>query len=153
MTPLRARLFSPPNMVPDAGIDLRRRRGVEFRPKDITIPLRPYPGFWFWPISGATVDEIIESAAQVFGVSVNDIKGHARNKPLVTYRMATVAICRRLSLLSLPRIGQRFGSRNHTAVLHAVRKMQPHIDAVATELPADAPALEWARAMRRRIGS
>jgi hypothetical protein len=152
MTPLRKRLMNPPNAVPDTGIDLRRPAAnrISFNPRDITKP-KPYPGHWFWFLHDNTVETIIETCSEVFRVGIEDIKGTARHRPLIHYRMATMAICCHLSTLSLTRIGKRFGKCDHTSVLNANKKMASHMTAVAAELPADASPIEWAQAMKRRI--
>ncbi len=152
MDPIRARLMNPPNAVPDTGIDLHRQRGIDFHPKDITKP-KPYPGFWFWPVSTTTTaDDIIDAAADIFDVSAADLRSSARHQPLVHYRMATMAICCRLTSLSTTRIGQKFGGRDHATVISARKRMALHIEAIAAELSPDAPVADWARAIKMRIG-
>ncbi len=153
MTPLRARLMSPPNAVPDPGIDLHRRANLApFAPMDITKP-KPYPGFWFWPIEEKlTIDAIMESCSEVFEVSISDLRSPSRHMPLVKYRMAAMAICCHLSHLALIRIGQKFGGRDHCTVLNARKKMAFHMAAVAATLPEVASTRDWAAAMKARLG-
>jgi hypothetical protein len=159
MTPLRARLFNPSNAVPDTGIDLRR-------PNPNVVPIkRPFvwPGnlcgeFWLphdvpghAPPDRSQLERIKKAVSQVWPVSVVVLESARRHRRAVIPRQVALALCRRLTKQSLPQIGRAFGGRDHTTVFHAVRKMQPHIDAVAAELAANATALEWARAMKRRI--
>lgn len=140
---------------------------VGFRPRDIAKPIpeveRPkYLCAEFWLPWDTFLDEaprfnpfstadIIKAGADVFGISVADTKSGRRTKPLVRYRMAIVAIARQLTKHSLPQLGRRFGNRDHTTMLHAIRKMQPHIAAVAAELRTDATPTEWALAMQARL--
>jgi chromosomal replication initiator protein len=57
-------------------------------------------------------------------VTVGDIKSHRRTANVVRPRQLAMYMVKKLTLLSLPQIGHRFGMRDHTTVLHAVRKME-----------------------------
>jgi chromosomal replication initiator protein len=71
-----------------------------------------------------TVDQIMASTADYFGVSLEDLTGHSRSRVLVNARQVAMYLCRELTELSLPRIGQAFGGRDHTTVMHADRKIR-----------------------------
>jgi len=71
-----------------------------------------------------TADEIMEATSEYFGVSVDDLKGQSRSRVLVNARQVAMYLCRELTDLSLPRIGQAFGGRDHTTVMHADRKIR-----------------------------
>ncbi len=71
-----------------------------------------------------TADQIMASTADYFGVSLDDLKGHSRSRVLVNARQVAMYLCRELTDLSLPRIGQAFGGRDHTTVMHADRKIR-----------------------------
>ena len=71
-----------------------------------------------------TADQIMEATAEYFGVGVDDIRGQSRSRVLVNARQVAMYICRELTDLSLPRIGQAFGGRDHTTVMHADRKIR-----------------------------
>ena len=64
------------------------------------------------------------STAEYFGVSLEDLRGHSRVRVLVNARQVAMYLCRELTDLSLPRIGQAFGGRDHTTVMHADRKIR-----------------------------
>jgi len=70
-----------------------------------------------------TATIIMSVTAEYFGVSVDDLKGHSRSRVLVTARQIAMYLCRELTELSLPRTGQIFGGKDHTTVMHAVRKI------------------------------
>ncbi|WP_269799148.1 chromosomal replication initiator protein DnaA [Glycomyces xiaoerkulensis] len=71
-----------------------------------------------------TVDQIMQSTADYFGVQVSDLKGNSRSRVLVNARQVAMYLCRELTDLSLPRIGQAFGGRDHTTVMHANKKIR-----------------------------
>lgn len=71
-----------------------------------------------------TAAQIMAATAQYFGVSVDDLCGASRSRVLVTARQIAMYLCRELTDLSLPKIGQAFGGRDHTTVMHADRKIR-----------------------------
>ena len=72
-------------------------------------------------ISAAT---IIAQTAGYFALSIDDLLGTSRSRTLVTARQIAMYLCRELTDLSLPKIGQEFGGRDHTTVMHADRKIR-----------------------------
>jgi chromosomal replication initiator protein len=72
-------------------------------------------------ISAAT---IIAQTAGYFELSIDDLLGTSRSRTLVTARQIAMYLCRELTDLSLPKIGQEFGGRDHTTVMHADRKIR-----------------------------
>ncbi len=71
-----------------------------------------------------TASQIMTATAQYFGVTVEDLCGSSRSRVLVTARQIAMYLCRELTDLSLPKIGQAFGGRDHTTVMHADRKIR-----------------------------
>src|SRR5438045_9670853 len=61
---------------------------------------------------------------EYFTVSIEDLCGQSRSRVLVTARQIAMYLCRELTELSLPKIGQTFGGRDHTTVMHADRKIR-----------------------------
>jgi len=72
-------------------------------------------------ITGAT---IMAATAEYFGLTMEDLCGSSRSRVLVTGRQIAMYLCRELTELSLPKIGQMFGGRDHTTVIHADRKIR-----------------------------
>ncbi len=70
-----------------------------------------------------TPDLIIETTAQVFGFTREEIIGQRRHRPLVTARQIAMYVFRELTDLSYPAIAREFGGRDHTTVIHAVDKI------------------------------
>ncbi|MDM7830155.1 chromosomal replication initiator protein DnaA [Cellulomonas edaphi] len=71
-----------------------------------------------------TATQIIGQTAAYFGLSIDDLCGSSRSRVLVTARQIAMYLCRELTDLSLPKIGQAFGGRDHTTVMHANRKIR-----------------------------
>jgi len=67
---------------------------------------------------------IMNATAHYFGVTVSDLCGSSRTHVLVTARQIAMYLCRELTDMSLPKIGQLFGGRDHTTVMHADRKIR-----------------------------
>lgn len=71
-----------------------------------------------------TTSTIMAQTAGYFGLSMEDLCGMSRSRVLVTARQIAMYLCRELTELSLPKIGQQFGGRDHTTVMHADRKVR-----------------------------
>ncbi|MDE9365379.1 chromosomal replication initiator protein DnaA [Luteipulveratus sp. YIM 133132] len=71
-----------------------------------------------------TATLIMTKTADYFHVSVEELCGSSRSRTLVNARQIAMYLCRELTELSLPKIGQQFGGRDHTTVMHADRKIR-----------------------------
>jgi chromosomal replication initiator protein len=67
---------------------------------------------------------IMAQTAAYFSLSMEDLCGASRSRVLVNARQIAMYLCRELTDLSLPKIGQLFGGRDHTTVIHADRKIR-----------------------------
>jgi len=94
------------------------------RPVTLETARRSLQGFLGSAGRTLTVEQIVEEAAEVFALSVEDLRGYSRTRPLVAARQAAMYVCRVLTEESLPAIGRGFGGRDHTTVLHSVRKVE-----------------------------
>ena len=70
------------------------------------------------------IDDIQQVVCQHYGISRADILSHRRTAKVVFARQIAMYLAKTLTLRSLPEIGRRFGGRDHTTVLHAVRKIE-----------------------------
>jgi chromosomal replication initiator protein len=71
-----------------------------------------------------TAATIMGQTAAYFGLSIEDLCGTSRSRVLVTARHIAMYLCRELTDMSLPKIGQQFGGRDHTTVINADRKIR-----------------------------
>ncbi|MFD4191362.1 chromosomal replication initiator protein DnaA [Amycolatopsis thermoflava] len=67
---------------------------------------------------------IMATTAEFFDVTVDDLCGPGKTKALATARQIAMYLCRELTDMSLPKIGQTFGGRDHTTVMHADKKIR-----------------------------
>ncbi|MDQ6897028.1 MAG: chromosomal replication initiator protein DnaA [Actinomycetota bacterium] len=71
-----------------------------------------------------TVSTIMGETAKYFALTIDDLCSSSRSRQLVQARQIAMYLCRELTELSLPKIGQHFGGRDHTTVMHADRKIR-----------------------------
>ncbi|MCI2956824.1 chromosomal replication initiator protein DnaA [Agromyces atrinae] len=67
--------------------------------------------------------DIIQNTADYFKLTVDDLYGSSRSQAVATARQIAMYLCRELTNLSLPKIGQLFGNRDHTTVMYANKKI------------------------------
>jgi chromosomal replication initiator protein len=67
--------------------------------------------------------DIIAATAAYFKLSVDDLYGSSRSQAVATARQIAMYLCRERTSLSLPKIGQLFGNRDHTTVMYAYKKI------------------------------
>jgi len=82
----------------------------------------------------ASPNGVIMVVADVFGVSIEDLKGNSRRREISWARQIGMYLMRHHTTLSLPRIGEEFGGKDHTTVLYSCDKI--------TQLRTNDPALE-----------
>jgi chromosomal replication initiator protein len=74
------------------------------------------------------IEEIIKTVSRHFGVSKPDILSQRRHRSVVWPRQVGMYLAKQLTARSLPEIGRRFGNRDHTTVLHAIRKIDKELE-------------------------
>ncbi len=67
---------------------------------------------------------MLDTIADFFAMSIDQLKGKSRQRPLVIARQIGMYVFRELTDLSYPAIAREFGGRDHTTVIHAVEKVQ-----------------------------
>lgn len=81
------------------------------------------------PRERLSLDIIIERVAQHYSLCPEDLKGKKRTERLNEARQIAMYLCRDMTEFSLPLIGEAFGGRSHTTVLHGCSKMQDELAA------------------------
>ncbi len=72
-------------------------------------------------------DYIQEVVGKYFDVSPQDLKGSKRSNDVTLPRQIAMYLCRNVAQMSLPQIGNDFGKRDHTTVMHACNKIEKEI--------------------------
>ncbi len=71
-----------------------------------------------------TVEMVQGEVARQFGLHVNDLRGNRRTQDVVHARHIAMYLSRELTEASTPEIGRRFGGRDHSTVIHGLRKVE-----------------------------
>jgi chromosomal replication initiator protein len=86
--------------------------------KDILPPPRP---------KKITIESIQKEVANYFGIDMKELSSKKRNKNIVFPRQVAMYLCRKFTDASYPQIGEQFGGRDHTTVMHANDKIEKDI--------------------------
>ena len=70
-----------------------------------------------------SVEQIQQTVIERFGMSLQELTGDRRSQSIVYPRQVAMYLCRELTDSSLPKIGKKFGGRDHTTVIHATSKI------------------------------
>ena len=71
-----------------------------------------------------TIDNIQRTVAEYYRIRVSDLLSKRRSRSIARPRQVAMALSKELTNHSLPEIGDAFGGRDHTTVLHACRKVK-----------------------------
>jgi chromosomal replication initiator protein len=74
------------------------------------------------------IDDILKIVARHYGVSRADLLSQRRHRSVVWPRQIGMYLAKQMTSRSLPEIGRRFGDRDHTTVLHAIRKIDKELE-------------------------
>ncbi len=74
--------------------------------------------------TGLTIEAIQREVSAYFDVKLHDLKGPKRHRAVAHPRMIAMFLCRKLTSMSYPEIGSRFGGKDHSTVISAVRKIE-----------------------------
>ena len=92
------------------------------------------------PLAGrgphVSIETIQEVVSQHFNISLGELKSHRRDRHLAQARQVAMYLCRTLAEASFPVIAEKFGGRDHSTVMHAVRVIEER--RVADSVLADA---------------
>jgi chromosomal replication initiator protein len=70
-----------------------------------------------------SIDNIQRTVAEYYSIKIADMNSKRRNRTIARPRQIAMALAKELTNHSLPEIGDAFGGRDHTTVLHACRKI------------------------------
>jgi chromosomal replication initiator protein len=76
------------------------------------------------PVRVLSVDAILNTVSQHFHVSIDDLVSHRRDRPATFARQVAMYLTRTMTEVSFPAIAERFGGRDHSTVMHAVRTVE-----------------------------
>lgn len=71
-----------------------------------------------------TIEEIQKAAAHYYNIKISDLKSAKRLKALVLPRQVAMYLSRQLTAASYPEIGEKFGGKDHSTIIHAIRKIE-----------------------------
>lgn len=74
-----------------------------------------------------SIEYIQDVIAKYFNISVADLKGSRRSSDIVFPRQIAMYLCKNVAQVSYPKIGQAFGKRDHSTVMHACEKIETDI--------------------------
>lgn len=74
-----------------------------------------------------SVEMIQKEVADYYNMSVSELKAKKRNKNILVPRQLAMYLARQMTKLSLPEIGQAFGGKDHTTVLHSCKKIEQEV--------------------------
>lgn len=75
-----------------------------------------------------TIEEIQKAVASHYGLKIADLKSAKRLKALVLPRQVAMFLSRQLTSSSYPDIGERFGGKDHSTIIHAIRKIEKALE-------------------------
>jgi chromosomal replication initiator protein len=74
-------------------------------------------------IKNIEVNDIQKEVAKHYALTISDLSSKSRKQHTVLARQMAIYICHELSSLSLNKIGKHFGNRDHSTVIHAIKKI------------------------------
>lgn len=77
---------------------------------------------------GPQTSAIVEAVSRAYGIPVKEIVSRARSRHIVIARQHAVWLLRKETGLSLPQIGRALGDRDHTTMIHGIKRHQRRID-------------------------
>ena len=95
-----------------------------------------------------SIRDIQQTICEAFDVGQHELVSARRSKAVVLPRQLAMALAKRFTARSLPDIGRHFGGRDHTTVMHAIRKVAPIMARAEAALPPGAGLAEWVSTLK-----
>ncbi len=115
------------------------------RPLDLVFAREALRGSQPRRESVTTVDDIQRAVCEYYNIRMADLKSHRRHRSVAQPRMIAMYLCRQRLNTSYTELGDRFGGKDHTTVMSAVRKIESRI------LSQDAEVLASVQAIAHRL--
>ena len=77
--------------------------------------------------SNLSIEIIQKAVADYYSLGINDLKGKKRNRKVVYPRQLSMYICREMTDFSLTEIGEFYGGKDHTTVMHSIKKIEEEL--------------------------
>jgi chromosomal replication initiator protein len=74
------------------------------------------------------MDEIMKTVADFYNIKISEIKSHRRDKMYALPRQIAMYLARNLTDHSYPEIGEKFGGKDHSTVIHNVQKIEKRME-------------------------
>jgi chromosomal replication initiator protein len=71
-----------------------------------------------------SIEEILKKVSSHFNVKISDVKSSRRHKAIVLPRQIAMYLARQLTSSSYPEIGEKFGGKDHSTIIHAINKIE-----------------------------
>jgi chromosomal replication initiator protein len=75
------------------------------------------------PLRERTIRQIQDAVAQMFGLSIEELRTESRSRDVALPRQIAMYLAKQLTDASLSEIGQEFGGKHHTTVMHSIAKI------------------------------
>jgi chromosomal replication initiator protein len=98
------------------------------RPIDMELAQETIKGIYGETNRSVDSKQIQKTVADYYSLKISDLKAKSRSKNVALPRHVAIYLCREFTSSSLPEIGQNFGGRDHTTVIHAVSKIKKEIE-------------------------
>ena len=119
-------------------------KAAEFMPKPAVELPKPIPGPVIDPLpTEIRIIDIQNAICRKFLIPMNEFLSERRDRRLTVPRQVSWVLCRILTLRSYPDIGRRTGGRDHTTVLHGIRKFDWLYKQLSSELNTFQPLSTW----------
>jgi len=99
------------------------RVGMAFK-MEFTLPRTEWQSVYGVAVMKAPIRDILQAVCRSFDVSMSDLLSVRRDKKVAYPRFAACLLMKELTTHSLPKMGQILGGRDHTTILHAIRRAQ-----------------------------
>jgi chromosomal replication initiator protein len=119
--------------------------GFSGRPMDIDLAREALRDLLVYREKQISIENIQQTVAEYFKIRVSELLSRKRSREIARPRQLAMSFSKEYTNLSLPQIGDRFGGRDHTTVLHACRKIEDLVQ-------SDAKVKEDYRNLQRLFG-